>query len=196
MQKTFDSDPISTERKPIHVHWLRNSVTLPPAHPFLWTPHHSSMGLSFSSLFTSLASLIRWSKDQDVRILMLGLDSAGKVLPTYICLSEITSFTFGLFRRQFFTNFRYAGSPWEKKMYILMDMLQIGEVLSTIPSESQIVFLEAVPTEFIHESHWFQCGDRTGMPLIISLTRALTLVFKYKNIKFQVWDLGGQSSIR
>ncbi len=37
------------------------------------------MGLSISSLFTSLSSLVRWSKDQDVRILMLGLDSAGKV---------------------------------------------------------------------------------------------------------------------
>lgn len=38
-----------------------------------------AMGLSLSSLFTSLSSLVRWSKDQDVRILMLGLDSAGKV---------------------------------------------------------------------------------------------------------------------
>lgn len=37
------------------------------------------MGLTFSSLFQSLGQLIRWSKDQDVRILMLGLDSAGKV---------------------------------------------------------------------------------------------------------------------
>lgn len=37
------------------------------------------MGLSFSSLFSSLSSLVRWSKEQDVRILMLGLDSAGKV---------------------------------------------------------------------------------------------------------------------
>jgi hypothetical protein len=40
-----------------------------------------SMGLTISSLFTSLSSLVRWSKDQDVRILMLGLDSAGKVCP-------------------------------------------------------------------------------------------------------------------
>jgi hypothetical protein len=39
----------------------------------------SSMGLTFSSLFDSFTSLIRWSQDQDVRILMLGLDSAGKV---------------------------------------------------------------------------------------------------------------------
>lgn len=37
------------------------------------------MGLSFSSLFNTFSSLLRWSKDRDVRILMLGLDSAGKV---------------------------------------------------------------------------------------------------------------------
>jgi hypothetical protein len=37
------------------------------------------MGLSISTLFSSLASLVRWGKDKDVRILMLGLDSAGKV---------------------------------------------------------------------------------------------------------------------
>ncbi|KAI6034077.1 ARF SAR [Pisolithus microcarpus] len=76
------------------------------------------MGLTFSTLFQSLTQLMRWSKDQDVRILMLGLDSAGK----------------------------------------------IGEVVSTIPSEPQLAFnVETV---------------------------------QYKSIKFQVWDLGGQSSIR
>jgi hypothetical protein len=46
-------------------------------------PNHASstsrMGLSLSSLLGSLSSLINWSKDKDVRILMLGLDSAGKV---------------------------------------------------------------------------------------------------------------------
>lgn len=42
-----------------------------------------AMGLSLSSLFTSLSSLVRWSKDQDVRILMLGLDAAGKVRCLY-----------------------------------------------------------------------------------------------------------------
>ncbi|KAG5729715.1 ADP-ribosylation factor 1 [Termitomyces sp. T112] len=81
------------------------------------------MGLTISSLFSSLASLVRWSKDQDVRILMLGLDSAGKTTILY--------------------------------------QLQIGEVVSTIPTIGFNV--ETV---------------------------------QYKNIKFQVWDLGGQSSIR
>ncbi|KAJ3715626.1 small monomeric GTPase [Lentinula guzmanii] len=86
------------------------------------------MGLSISSLFSSLSSLVRWSKDQDVRILMLGLDSAGKTTILY--------------------------------------RLQIGEVVSTIPSAISVAIGFNVET------------------------------VQYKNIKFQVWDLGGQSSIR
>ncbi|KAJ8518344.1 hypothetical protein ONZ45_g4567 [Pleurotus djamor] len=81
------------------------------------------MGLTVSSLFNSLVSLTRWSKDKDTRILMLGLDSAGKTTILY--------------------------------------RLQLGEVVSTIPTIGFNV--ETV---------------------------------QYKNIKFQVWDLGGQSSIR
>ncbi|KAI9001273.1 ARF/SAR [Trametes punicea] len=81
------------------------------------------MGLTLSSLVSSLSSLVRWSKDQDVRILMLGLDAAGKTTILY--------------------------------------RLQIGEVVPTFPTIGFNV--ETV---------------------------------QYKNIKFQVWDLGGQSSIR
>ncbi|EPQ31199.1 uncharacterized protein PFL1_06847 [Pseudozyma flocculosa PF-1] len=78
------------------------------------------MGLTFSSLFGRLAF---WAKNEEVRILMLGLDSAGKTTILY--------------------------------------RLQIGEVVSTIPTIGFNV--ETV---------------------------------EYKNIKFQVWDLGGQTSIR
>ena len=46
------------------------------------------MGLTISSLFTSLSSLVRWSKDQDVRILMLGLDSAGKVRLWWLTMTQ------------------------------------------------------------------------------------------------------------
>ncbi|KAF9652117.1 ARF/SAR [Thelephora ganbajun] len=81
------------------------------------------MGLTFSSILDTLSSLTRWTKEKDVRILMLGLDSAGKTTILY--------------------------------------RLQIGEVVSTIPTIGFNV--ETV---------------------------------QYKNIKFQVWDLGGQSSIR
>lgn len=41
------------------------------------------MGVTLSSLFSSLSSLASWGKDQDVRILMLGLDSAGKTTILY-----------------------------------------------------------------------------------------------------------------
>jgi ADP-ribosylation factor-like protein 1 len=37
------------------------------------------MGLTFSSLFDALSTLSLWKNHKDVRILMLGLDSAGKV---------------------------------------------------------------------------------------------------------------------
>ena len=39
----------------------------------------TAMGLTFSSIFDTLSGLTRWTKEKDVRILMLGLDSAGKV---------------------------------------------------------------------------------------------------------------------
>ncbi|GHJ87826.1 hypothetical protein NliqN6_4228 [Naganishia liquefaciens] len=81
------------------------------------------MGLSLSRLYSSLSSLARWGKEKEVRILMVGLDSAGKTTILY--------------------------------------RLQIGEVVSTIPTIGFNV--ETV---------------------------------SYKNINFQVWDLGGQSSIR
>ncbi|ODO05126.1 arf/Sar family protein [Cryptococcus wingfieldii CBS 7118] len=81
------------------------------------------MGLSLSRVYSSLSSLAFWGKDKEVRILMVGLDSAGKTTILY--------------------------------------RLQIGEVVSTIPTIGFNV--ETV---------------------------------SYKNINFQVWDLGGQSSIR
>ncbi|CAE6434391.1 hypothetical protein ACGC1H_001397 [Rhizoctonia solani] len=81
------------------------------------------MGVTLSSIFGSLSSLASWGKEKDVRILMVGLDSAGKTTILY--------------------------------------RLQIGEVVSTIPTIG------------------FNVESVT-----------------YKNIKFQVWDLGGQSSIR
>lgn len=40
------------------------------------------MGITVSSLFASLTSLAGW-KEKDVRILMLGLDSAGKTTILY-----------------------------------------------------------------------------------------------------------------
>ncbi|WFD38989.1 Arf GTPase arl1 [Malassezia japonica] len=78
------------------------------------------MGVTFSSLYDALWF---WRRSTPMRILMLGLDSAGKTTILY--------------------------------------RLQLGEVISTIPTIGFNV--ESV---------------------------------EYKNIKMQVWDLGGQSSIR
>ncbi|GAA96364.1 hypothetical protein E5Q_03030 [Mixia osmundae IAM 14324] len=79
------------------------------------------MGVSFSSLFNRISTYFGGSSE--VRILMLGLDSAGKTTILY--------------------------------------RLQIGEVVTTIPTIGFNVETVA-----------------------------------FKNIRFQVWDLGGQTSIR
>lgn len=45
------------------------------------------MGLSLSRIYSSLSSLAFWGKDKEVRILMVGLDSAGKVC--FVVLSHL-----------------------------------------------------------------------------------------------------------
>ena len=49
------------------------------------------MGLTFSSVLNTLSSLTRWTKEKDVRILMLGLDSAGKVRIPHQPLAELVN---------------------------------------------------------------------------------------------------------
>lgn len=66
------------------------------------------MGLSLSTLLSSLTSLVRWSKDQDVRILMLGLDSAGKVVYTRILLNNAESDRIVISRRRYYTGYKYV----------------------------------------------------------------------------------------
>lgn len=69
--------------------------------------------------------------------------------------------------------------------------LQIGEVVSTIPSEANLLRCQS-------------CGlllVLTKRPPPAFSTRFVAIGFNvetvtYKNINFQVWDLGGQSSIR
>jgi hypothetical protein len=58
------------------VPWLAPSS----CHHIIQTQHHTAtMGLSLSRLYSSLGALARWGKEKEVRILMVGLDSAGKV---------------------------------------------------------------------------------------------------------------------
>lgn len=97
------------------------------------------MGLWFSSLFSSLLG------QKEVRILILGLDNAGKT--TILC--------------------KWCGSmKWSQfcesnDIFPIADRLQVDEPVTTVPTIG-----------FNVET------------------------LQYKNIKFQVWDLGGQSSIR
>ena len=59
-------------------------------HPLPFTLHRfvTDMGLTFSSIYETLSGLTRWTKEKDVRILMLGLDSAGKVRIAYQLFAE------------------------------------------------------------------------------------------------------------
>ncbi|KAK0468119.1 small monomeric GTPase [Desarmillaria tabescens] len=102
------------------------------------------MGLSISSLFNSLSSLVRWSKDQDVRILMLGLDSAGKTTILY-------------------------------RLQVILSLQFMAAVHSCCSTDWRSRFNDTNRNEAI--------GFNVE-------------TVQYKNIKFQVWDLGGQSSIR
>lgn len=55
----------------------------PPPFSFLPLNRGKLMGVTISSLWSSLSSLATWGKDKDVRILMLGLDAAGKTTILY-----------------------------------------------------------------------------------------------------------------
>jgi len=98
-------------------------------------------GISIGGLLSYFRSLIG---SREMRILILGLDGAGKTTILYRYI-EVDSFVF------------YVLS-WIAHFF---DRLQVGEVVTTIPTIG------------------FNVEQVT-----------------YKNLKFQVWDLGGQTSIR
>jgi hypothetical protein len=93
------------------------------------------MGLSVSSFVSSLSSLLNWSKDKDVRILMLGLDSAGKV--SRVLMPGKSVLTSGLLRRTDNNIVQATGNHPSLLCFIHSNRstLKIGEVVSTIPSE-------------------------------------------------------------
>ncbi|OXM79302.1 arf/Sar family, other [Cryptococcus neoformans Bt63] len=116
------------------------------------------MGLSLSRIYSSLSSLAFWGKDKEVRILMVGLDSAGKTTILY--------------------------------------RLQIGEVVSTIPSKFLLPLSSHLPSPWAEKP---SCSIIRWAALKRSSLIAIGFnveTVSYKNINFQVWDLGGQSSIR
>src|SRR6266478_1553273 len=96
------------------------------------------MGLSVSSLLSSFSSLLNWSKDKDVRILMLGLDSAGKVSrmrhELFPGKSELTSGHLHYVDNNFV---QATGNHTSLLCIVHYNVFasKIGEVVSTIPSE-------------------------------------------------------------
>lgn len=78
------------------------------------------MGLSLSRVYQSLSSLAFWGKDKEVRILMVGLDSAGKTTILYRLQVGLACLPTGIARGD---RDRTELTVW-----------QIGEVVSTIPS--------------------------------------------------------------
>eukprot|EP00126_Sphaerothecum_destruens_P007637 Sdes_comp19926_c0_seq2m12365 len=97
------------------------------------------MGGYISQLLQNL-----WGQ-KELRVLILGLDGAGKTTILY--------------------------------------RLQVGEVVSTIPSKFSASF------PFFSSSHLF-------FHLFFPAIGFNVETVQYKNLKFQVWDLGGQTSIR
>ena len=77
---------------------------------------------------------------------------------------------------------------------------QIGEVVSTIPSELllKIFFTSKLKTNDEFEAIGFNVETVEVNTVLKNffIWRANLVLNQYKNIKFQVWDLGGQSSIR
>ncbi|KAG5559626.1 hypothetical protein RHGRI_009226 [Rhododendron griersonianum] len=93
------------------------------------------MGIVFTRLFSSMFG------NREARILVLGLDNAGKTTILY--------------------------------------RLQMGEVVSTIPSYVYFETCELISLYMLDAAIGFNVET-----------------VQYNNIKFQVWDLGGQTSIR
>ncbi|CAN6547249.1 unnamed protein product [Malus baccata var. baccata] len=96
------------------------------------------MGILFTKMFSSLFG------NKEARILVLGLDNAGKTTILY--------------------------------------RLQMGEVVSTIPSWYFFSFLRII---LLNQLFYLDAAIGFNVETV-----------QYNNIKFQVWDLGGQTSIR
>ena len=120
------------------------------------------MGLSLSRIYQSLGSLAFWGKDKEVRILMVGLDSAGKTTILY----------------------RLQVGLGPLQTCGRADVDRLGRLARSC-RRFQVRGIEPLITEH---------GTTDAMDSLAIGFNVETV--SYKNINFQVWDLGGQSSIR
>lgn len=102
-----------TQLAPLPPHLATDLVPSHRVCPLVCTWDGCTQGVSFSSLFTKISGL--FSRQTEVRILMLGLDSA--------CVPSLASYTS-------FTDQRTAHRGKTTILY----RLQIGEVVTTIPT--------------------------------------------------------------
>ena len=152
------------------------------------------MGLLFSRLFDSLFG------SKQVRILILGLDNAGKTtilyhiktpeaeepvrtIPTIGFNVETLSYVSHLCPRAHRSSLRWCGARAHATQQHGAMILVVHVLVPSLTHPNH-----ALPP-FSH-SIW-----RQRLKLHTHTTTPLT-THSYKNIKFQVWDLGGQTSIR
>lgn len=162
---------ISTRRKPARVGQLSTLTAINPQG--LW-----------------LSRLLSLFGDTEARILVLGLDNAGKT--TILC---------ECFARAPKGGATVSRPSLNLHLHPFADRLHVGEVVQTIPSEVVGVFMggASIQVSSLHRAPLAWCPS---LPPAITLHSQPTAIgfnvetVTYKNIKFQVWDLGGQTSIR
>lgn len=167
------------------------------------------MGVSFSSLFSKLTGL--FSRQSEIRILLLGLDSAYVYLAC-LCQPQ-TVLALPLERSASSRNTRYVSRPSASPLHSpCRQTLRLAEMVST-------AILICVDTLRL------LCRGKTTILYRLQIGEVVTTIptigfnvesVQYKNIKFQVrlvmtmlpwlcradaatpqvWDLGGQTSIR
>lgn len=146
------------------------------------------MGIVFTRLFSSL------SGNREARILVLGLDNAGKT--TILCKSRPA-------RLAPFPSPNLRGSapdlrrpsvwvPDSDPLLYFGSSSQIGCRWGRSSPRSQVSFGSDLPTLPAHFSCWVGVGGRDVMACVC-IAPAIGFnveTVQYNNIKFQVWDLG------
>ena len=171
-----------------------------------------------------MSRLLSLFGDREARILVLGLDNAGKT--TILCeCGEGERQTrahahFGLDTHPLFFSLTPLTYAQNSHTHTHTDRLQVGEVVSTIPSEccadargcagvtrrvERKGETNPAPRATLPLSPLYFQAKLTlpppllSSPLLSTFSSAIGFnveTVTYKNIKFQVWDLGGQTSIR